>query len=127
MVKTLARPAAPVMMLLLAACASQPVQTASKTTHDNIGGAVTAPLADFNLVRSKIPPALLEASDDPYARPSPLGCETLGIELARLNDVLGPDVDIRKEPKSRTTRGADFAAKSAVTAVKDFTEGWIPM
>ena len=123
----LVRPATPLLLLLLAACASQPVQTARQTTRDNIGGAMTAPLSDFNLIRSKIPLVLREAGEDPYARPSPLGCETLGVELARLNDVLGPDVDIHKDPQSRTTRSANFAAKSAVSAVKDFTEGWIPM
>ncbi len=57
----LVRPAPSVLLLLLASCASQPVQTARQTTQDNIGGAVTAPLSDLNLIRSKIPLALREA------------------------------------------------------------------
>ncbi len=114
-------------LLMLAACASQPVKTAGDTTRDNIGGAVSAPLADFNLVRSQIPVVLREAQADPYARPDPFSCTAIGLELIRLDDALGPDIDIRKAPMTRSDRGAQYAAKSAVAAVKDVAESWIPM
>jgi hypothetical protein len=122
---------APQLLLLIAlplsACASQTVQTAGTTARTNIGGAVSAPLTDFNLVRSQIPIVLREAAADPYARPQPDGCGTLAVELTRLDDALGPDIDIKKKPTTRSDRGATYVAKSAVAAVKDVAEGWIPM
>ena len=116
------------ILAVLAACATpQPVKTASDTTRQNIGGAVSAPLQDFNVLRAKIPAVLKEAEADPYARPAPLACATLAVELGRLDDALGPDIDVKKSPMSRSDRGAQYAANSAVAAVKDVTEGWIPM
>ena len=53
----LVRPATPVLLLLLAACASQPVQTARQTTHDNLGGAVEAYLSShFSGFPNGVPP-----------------------------------------------------------------------
>ena len=118
---------APALALMAIGCASEPVKTASDTTRANIGGAVSAPFQDFNLVRSQIPVVLREAMDNPYARPQPDSCDVLGVELARLDDALGPDIDVKKPAQSRTDRNAAYAAKSAVAAVKDVTESWIPM
>ena len=112
----------------LAACATpQPVKTAETTTRANIGGAVSAPLADFNMVRISIPVVLREAKDDPYARPEPLSCPTLGMELGRLDDALGPDIDVKKPVLSKGNQRANEVANAGVAAVKDVTEGWIPM
>jgi hypothetical protein len=116
-----------VLPLLVAACASQPMQTAERTTRDGMNVAAHAPFEDFNLIRSKIPVALTEAVQDPYARPKPITCAGLGAELARLNDALGPDIDVAKPQRSRMDRGADFAAGAGARAMKDLTESWIPM
>ncbi|HUO23884.1 MAG TPA: hypothetical protein VMU59_15320 [Caulobacteraceae bacterium] len=117
-----------VLCAALAACATpEPVKTATDTTRANIGGAVSAPLQDFNVVRTQIPVVLLEAKSDVYARPNPLNCGALAIELGRLDDALGPDIDIKKAAKSRSDRGAEYAANAGVAAVKDVAEGWIPM
>jgi hypothetical protein len=51
----------------------------------------------------------------------------LGVELGRLDDALGPDVDVKKRQRTRTDKGAEYVAKSAVAAVKDMSEGWIPL
>jgi hypothetical protein len=113
--------------LLAAACATRPVQTAERTTRDGFSVAAHAPFEDFNLVRSKIPVVLTEATHDPYARPKPITCPGLGVELTRLDDALGPDIDVAKPQRSRMDRGADFAATAGARAMKDLTEGWIPM
>jgi hypothetical protein len=112
----------------LAACATpEPVKTASDTTRQNIGGAISAPLHDFNVVRSHIPAVLVEAKADPYARPNPLDCPILATELGRLDEALGPDIDVKKPALTRSDRGAQYAANAGVAAVKDATESWIPM
>jgi len=111
----------------LAACASKPMQTAERTTRQGVNEAAHAPFEDFNLVRSKIPHVLLEAVSDPYARPTPVTCEALATELARLDDALGADFDAPKVQRSTMDRGAGFAAGAGAKAMKDLTEGWIPM
>jgi hypothetical protein len=112
----------------VAACATpEPVKTASDTTRANIGGAVSAPLADFNVVRMQIPAVLLEAKADAYRRPEPLSCTSLSVELTRLDEALGPDIDVKKPTLSRSDRGAQYAANAGVAAIKDVAEGWIPM
>ena len=113
--------------LLAAACASQPMKTAEQTTKRGVDEAAHAPFEDLNLVRSKIPVVLLQAVSDPYSRPQPLTCDGLSAELTRLDDALGPDFDAPKTPRSRMDRGADFAATAGAKAMKDLTEGWIPM
>jgi len=114
--------------LLAAACATpQPVRTAEQTTKQGVNDAAHAPFEDFNLVRSKIPKVLLEAASDPYSRPQPVTCEALSTELARLDDALGPDFDTPKVRRSTMDRSASFAAGAGAKAMKDLTEGWIPM
>ena len=113
--------------LALGACATKPVQTAEQTTKQGVNDAAHAPFEDFNLVRSKIPVVLIQAVSDPYARPQPLTCDGLAAELTRLDDALGPDFDTPKATRSRMDRGADFAATAGAKAMKDLTEGWIPM
>ena len=113
--------------LLVAACASKPMQTAERTTKQGVNEAAHAPFEDFNLVRSKIPHVLLDAVSDPYARPQPVTCESLSAELFKLDDALGADFDAPKTERSRMDRGAGFAAGAGAKAMKDLTEGWIPM
>jgi hypothetical protein len=113
--------------MLAAACASQPVKTAERTTEQGVNEAAHAPFEDFNLVRSKVPKVLLEAVTDPYARPQPVTCDALAAELAKLDDALGPDFDVPKAPRSTMDKSASFAAGAGAKAMKDLTEGWIPM
>jgi len=113
--------------LILAACASAPVQTVEQTTRKGVNDAAHAPFEDFNLVRSRIPVVLLEAAKDPYSRPQPLDCGGLAKELARLDDALGPDFDAAKKARSNMDRSASYAANAGARAMKDLTEGWIPM
>ena len=114
-------------LLAMAACATKPVQTAEQTTRQGVNEAAHAPFEDFNLVRSRIPVVLRDAATDAYARPQPLTCDSLSAELVRLDDALGPDFDVQKEKRSNMDRSASFAAGAGAKAMKDLTEGWIPM
>ena len=113
--------------LLATACASQPMKTAEQTTKQGVNEAAHAPFEDLNLVRSKIPIVLLQAVADPYARPQPVTCESLSADLAKLDDALGPDFDTPKQVRSNMDKSASFAAGAGAKAMKDLTEGWIPM
>ena len=114
-------------LLAMTACATKPVQTAEQTTRQGVNDAAHAPFEDFNLVRSRIPVVLRDAAADPYVRPLPLTCDSLSAELVRLDDALGPDFDVAKVKRSNMDRSASFAAGAGAKAMKDLTEGWIPM
>lgn len=55
--------------------------------------AAEAPLHEMNLVGQKIPPVLLAAMADPYARLAPTNCRTLSTAIDDLTVALGPDFD----------------------------------
>lgn len=86
------------LALFLSACAvgrrdgSPQVLTTQEANRQDLGGAVSAPLRDVNVLRTKIPPVLLQASADPYALPPP-GCPALRKQVEVLNDALGHDLD----------------------------------
>lgn len=93
-----------------------------------MGEAVTAPLADLNLLRTKIPPALIEAKKAPYLQPAVSDCESLISEVHQLNEALGPDLD-NHSPEDDTSlmeRGATEAGDAVIGAIKSASVGWIP-
>jgi hypothetical protein len=122
---------------LLAACASksepppQKIQSTSDANKDGIAGAAQAPLRDMNLVRTKIPPVLLEAMADPYARPpgKKITCETLIMLVAPLDLALGEDVDRRppEDNEDLMDRGKRMAGSAAFGAMASAAQDLIPM
>lgn len=117
----------------LAACVSNKVdkdgtiQTPSEANKDGLTGAAAAPLRDVNLLRTKIPPVLLTAFADPYARPAD-GCAGLVAEVGSLNEALGPDLDTPSEQKKRDliARGKTMATDKALDMVAGTASDLIP-
>ncbi|WP_233247506.1 hypothetical protein [Caulobacter endophyticus] len=129
---------------LLAACATtrQPepqtqvevenpdkIQTTSEANKDGLSGAVTAPLRDVNLMRTKIPPVLLEAMQDPYARPQPSSCGQLTALVKPLDAALGIDLDQVPpgEDEDLMDRGRKAAGDAALGAMASAAQDLIPM
>lgn len=114
------RPAAAALALcltgLLGACATRPageqarIRTTREANTENIQGAVSAPLRDVNVVRTKIPEVLLEAMADPYARPEPASCRRIAALVGPLDEALGHDLDLpRPDEIDRMQQGKDAA------------------
>src|SRR5665213_1518971 len=88
--------ASPVLLLAASPGATQPtqnpppaeLQNSDRAASANMQNAAEAPLHDLNLVRQKIPPILLAALADPYARPTPATCRTLVAQVRALDDAL---------------------------------------
>jgi hypothetical protein len=126
-----------VVVPLLVACASkseppqQKIQTSSDANKDGLTGAAQAPLRDMNLVRTKIPPVLLEAMADPYARPpgKKISCETLIMLVAPLDLALGEDVDRRpaEDGEDLMDRSRRMAGSAAFGAMASAAQDLIPM
>jgi hypothetical protein len=91
-------------------------------------GVAAQPFRDFNLVRSHIPPVLIEAMVDPYARPQPATCDGIIAQMKRLNLALGPDLDepVSTEHPGVLTRGEGFAKVAALDAMRSEEQSYIP-
>ncbi|HVN01652.1 MAG TPA: hypothetical protein VMT68_15720 [Caulobacteraceae bacterium] len=91
-------------------------------------GVLAQPFRDFNMVRSKIPPVLIEAIADPYARPEPGTCDGIAAQMKRLNMALGPDLDepVSTEHPGVLTRGEKLAGNGALDAMRSEEQSYIP-
>lgn len=70
------------------------MKTSDQLKRESLQGAATTPLRDLNVMRAKIPEVLLQALDDPYARPPrSFKCTALAALVRPLDDALGPDID----------------------------------
>jgi hypothetical protein len=76
-----------------------------------------------NLLRTKIPPVLLDAVADPYDRPQfarrasrTSVCRQLATLLQPLDEALGPDLDTPEENQGLAHRGRDAAYGAIATA-----------
>lgn len=69
------------------------IKTTGEANSESIQGAAQSPLRDFNVVRTKIPPILLEVMHDPYERPMPSTCRRIADLVRPLDEALGVDLD----------------------------------
>ena len=93
-----------------------------------VKGVVDQSFRDFGLLESKIPPVLLEAMADPYARVAPATCDELAAQIRRLEGALGPDLDapINTERLSNMTRGKGQARDASLDALRSTVQNYIP-
>lgn len=108
------------LVLTLGACASD--------TSKRMGSAAVTPLNDLNVVRADIPDVLEHAQKGPYQMPKDASCIVLTLEIRRLDEVLGADLDA---PPSDTRpslldRASTLANDQAVNAVRRTAEDLIP-
>jgi hypothetical protein len=116
-------------LVLLTACnAGASVMDGARQFGSGLGAAATAPLDDLNLRREYIPTVLLQAEANPYDLRNLNQCTTIGAEIARLNEALGPDTDEPPAPDNPylSERAADAASRAALDAIRDATTDFIP-
>jgi hypothetical protein len=100
------------------------MKTSEQVKKGSVEGAVTTPLRDLNVVKVDIPDVLMEALEDPYARPRNGRCPTLTALIRPLNDVLGPDIDtIPGDEEGWGSRGKS----TALGVAGDLAGGAIPV
>lgn len=90
--------------------------------------ALQAPLEDLNLKRDEIPTILLQARANPYDARNMNRCSTIRAEIARLDEVLGPDVDAAASEDGSyiSEKAADAAADATLDAVRGTVTDFIP-
>lgn len=105
------------------------VKTSDQLKRESVQGAASAPLRDLNVVRSKVPAVLLQALEDPYARPPrSFKCAALIALVRPLDQALGPDID-RLPPgdENLMDRGRSTALGAAADLASDAIpfRGWV--
>ena len=110
--------------IMTALCAYAPSATAGPptTTRDELISAVRQPLTDFNINQIEIPDSLRKAAHAPYAHAPAGSCEAIALEIADLDEALGPDLDLAAE---KTTK-RKLASRAAMGAVRRLSSSWIP-
>lgn len=100
------------------------MKTSDQVKRESVQGAVTAPLRDFNVVRTDIPEILIAAMSDPYARPpAKATCRQLIALIMPLDEALGPDIDrLPGTDPTMTERGRS----TALGLGADLASGAIP-
>ncbi len=103
------------------------IQTPNQASQSTMGQAAAAPMYDMNLMRQKIPPLLLAAMADPYARPTPATCRNLTALVNELTVALGDDLDViaddddsTKAKRARMTREGLHAGSEALLPFSGF-------
>lgn len=74
-----------------------------RSVRDSAGRIVSQPAKDVGAAKTKIPPALVAASADPYAMKGLGTCKQIAAAFRSMTDVLGPDFkagDTKKENKA---------------------------
>lgn len=118
----------PLILLLSACAAGGSAMDGARTFSSGLGAAATAPLDDLNLRRQYIPTVLLQAESNPYDMRNLNQCSTIGAEIARLNEALGPDLDEPAAPNGQlaSEQASQAVAQAALSAIRDATADFIP-
>jgi hypothetical protein len=104
------------------------IRTTGVEIYHGAGRAVRAPFQDLNMMQDPIPPVLLRAENQPYDLTGVDSCADVLNRVSELDLSLGPDVDTPKERgRTRASRGASFAASTAIDAAGSAVEHFIPM
>lgn len=94
-------------------------QTAVSQDNVTAGDVVTTPLTDLNIKKDEIPDLLVRAREKPYDLAGLSRCPAIGSEVARLDAVLGDDIDIARDDGNSTIRMGNIA-KSVVSSLIPF-------
>lgn len=98
----------PLLLLALAAAPAfaQPEPQKPVTRREpSAVDVIATPASDLNLKKDEIPPILLAAGVDPYGLGTLRRCADLSAEVARLDAVLGDDIDIAQSRSGRPSAG----------------------
>jgi len=118
----LSRSVAPLLIVALGMSACSTSEPARIEPRNDVKRAVQQPFRDLSLLRSDPPRALRQAAADPYALPRPVDCKGLAEEIATLDKLLGPDVDVGGV---RTGNDAEAIVAGAVGGLVDLPFGGI--
>lgn len=110
---------ATIMPCTLAVAFPLAAQTAVSEEKVTAGDVVTKPLSDFNIKKDEVPEVLVAARQKPYALTGLKKCPAIAAEVAKLNAVLGDDIDVARDDGNSTISMGNIA-KSLVGSLIPF-------
>lgn len=107
-------------LTLAAGAASAQAPRGTIEGERGVAGVAVAPLEDVNVKKVPIPRVLTAAVADPYDMKGMDACSTLALELARIDEALGPDIDQPPvaDTRSRAAKGGEAATDLAKAGVQ---------
>lgn len=115
------------LMLLLATSAAAAQTTPTPTpppqenksdldkVGDTMSGVAEKPLKDLNIIKPEVDPYLEQLMDNPYAMTNLKNCKQYKAAIARLDSVLGPDVDSAAAQNQTKQSPAEFALETGAS------------
>ncbi len=94
-------------------------QTAVSQERVTAGDVATTPLSDLNIKKDEVPAILVSAREKPYSVSGLTRCPAIASEIARLDAVLGDDIDLMRED-GKSGRNVGGVAKSLVSSLIPF-------
>jgi hypothetical protein len=95
------------LALLTSACATTSgpkgagaADSQAQAPRDHSGDVISGEGSGLGITGAQTPPELKMVAAKPYAAPATVDCRSLDSEIAGLDAVLGPDVDILADPKA---------------------------
>ena len=110
--------------LLFVGAAARAADRGTLQTQPSFGTAVTSPLEDLNLKKTRVPDLLVRVQANPYDLEGLDHCEAIAGEIGRLEAVLGPDLD-EAPPPGKPSTGAQVKS-AAVDVTADRVHSLIP-
>ena len=103
------------LMVMPAAGQAQQATGKSSTVQD-AKEVATQPARDVGIAKTKIPPLLAEASEDPYAMNGAGSCRQIASSISALSGVLGPDFGSTERAKKESVlkAGGDAVVGSLI-------------
>ena len=93
------------LMAIFLAVSALPASAQSQRPDSNVKQAeqvVSQPVRDVGLAKTKTPPLLIAASEDPYAAAGTATCRQIATSIRNLNALIGPDYDSASAPKKQS-------------------------
>ncbi len=96
--------------------APAPTPAPASSSSAPAGSSIQTPMDDLGLRKEAIPPALIEATENPYRLPGTGQCSQLIPAIEALNAALGKDIDMPQDSGSRLAASdlMNFAASSVI-------------
>jgi hypothetical protein len=104
--------------------AEQGAREGEKPRDDTVkkaGDIATQPVRDVGIEKTKIPPVLQRAVEEPYAMPAPASCRAITASMADLTEALGPDFGSgRENNENRTGKIVEAGGQTLVNSLIPF-------
>jgi hypothetical protein len=104
-----------------AAASATPPDSKAEATAEKAAEIATQPARDLGAAKPEIPEVLVQATANPYDRRSTQSCRALAVEIAALNEHLGPDhLLMAAKDENKAGRLAEAGGKTIINTIIPF-------